>query len=281
MDQKYTPAAAGEQPERTRYLIGSVEGGNALSAACPHAQTLLCYSHAYRENVACVLVCNRWGCRKCGPRKAKRLAYRIEKAQPNKLITLTIDPKQYENPREAYDKTRRQLPELSKIIKKKLGSFEYLRVLETTKAGWPHYHLMARCPYIPQRTLSELWAGLTAAPIVDVRQIRKIDNVFAYVVKYLCKQTYIEWTNRRTSWSRNFFIPEEKYEPEPLHLDAFKICHTGPEGTLLEKFPGHVIEPISKTAFLVRPPDDEEPACNHYLRLKKEIENERATRDAT
>lgn len=274
MDTNHSPRQGTPQDDSRTYLVGSIRGDNALTAACPHAQSLLCFSTAYRAEVICLLTCNRWGCIRCGPRKAKRLAYKIEKAEPNKLITLTINPKMYTSPREAYDKTRRQLPELSRLIKKAVGSFEYLRVLETTKAGWPHYHLMARCPYVPQKELSRLWAGLTAAPIVDVRSIKKIDNVFAYVVKYLCKQTYIEWTNRRTSWSRNFFAGETPYEGEPLHLTEFQVKKSHPVTTLDELYPGYAIQQITRTAFVLYRPDDDEPPCNHYLRLKEEIANE-------
>lgn len=258
MDPNSSPRQGDSQPVSTRYLIGSTDATQKLGDPCPNAQTLIAWSHVVKRVVLCILQCNRWGCRNCGPRKAKRLAYRIERAEPNKLITLTVNPRCYATPREAYDKTRRQLAELSKVVKKQIGSFEYLRVLETTKSGWPHYHLMARCPYIPQKTLSTIWANLTNAPIVDIRQIKRIDNVFAYVVKYLCKQTYIPWTNRRTSWSRHFFQNEPPFEPEDLWLDNFKIVKEHPEKVASEKYKNFVIEQITKTAFFIRPPDDEE-----------------------
>jgi hypothetical protein len=263
MDAHSNTPDQGVQADARRYLIGSIRGDNALSALCPHAQTLFCWSHCYQRDVVCVLPCNRWGCVKCGPRKAKRLAYRIEKAEPNKLITLTVNPAAYEDPRSAYDSTRRQLAELSKICRKKLGTFEYMRVLETTKKGWPHYHLMARCPYIPQRTISTIWANLTSAPIVDIRQIRKIDNVFAYVVKYLCKQTYIPWTNRRTSWSKDFFLKEQKYEPQPLRLDQFELKKGDPHTNLAERFPDWILEQISPSLFLILDPNDPDEPQYH------------------
>lgn len=139
------------------------------------------------------------------------MACRCEAAKPERFITLTVDPKRYTDPRAAYDHTRRKLADFSKLVKKKAGTFAYFRVLEVTKNGWPHYHLLARCPFIPQDWISRTWGGLTGATIVDVRRVEKNANVFKYVLKYLCKQTYIPWTTRRVSWSRDFFPPPEDH----------------------------------------------------------------------
>jgi hypothetical protein len=119
----------------------------------------------------------------------------------------------FDSPRHAYDETRRRLPKWSARVRKVVGEFEYCRVLEVTKEGWPHYHLLARCQYIPQATLSQFWAEQTASKIVDVRAIRDGQNSVNYCCKYLRKQAYCPFTTRRVSWTKNFF-PKTKAEPK-------------------------------------------------------------------
>lgn len=178
---------------------------------CPYAQTLIARSTTLQAEIIMALPCKRWGCEHCGIVRAADLSRRIVEARPTKFITLTVSSQHWDTPREAYDETRRRLPKWSNKVRKTTGSFEFVRILEVTKAGYPHYHLLARCPYIPQKLLSEMWAGLTGSPIVDVRAIREGQNSVNYVCKYLRKQLYCSFTNRRVSWSRNFFpkLPKE------------------------------------------------------------------------
>lgn len=190
-------------------MLLSVDDHPRCFTTCPYAGTTIAYSHYFGQSIILAMTCKRWGCRYCGQRKSIALACRVQLAEPNKLITLTVNPAAYETPRDAYNHTRRKLSELSKVIRHEHGSFEYLRVLEVTKKGWPHYHLVARSGYIRQQWISDAWSSLTGAPIVDIRKIQKIEHVYQYVVKYLMKQTYIPWTNRRVSWSRHFFPPAE------------------------------------------------------------------------
>jgi hypothetical protein len=91
------------------------------------------------------------------------------------------------------------------------GEFEYLRVLELTKRGWPHYHLLVRSPYRPYAHIRSTWATLTGATIVDVRQVKKRDSVYWYLVKYLAKQNHCTFTDRRVSQTGKFFKPKTPY----------------------------------------------------------------------
>jgi len=191
--------------------------GDKRLKTCPRATTLIARSQSLDTLVVIALSCKTWSCPYCGPRKMRALAVRVREAEPNKLVTLTINPALYENPRAAYDQSRRQVGELARSLRVELGEWEHLRVLETTKKGWPHYHLVVRAPFVAQWKLSQLWQRLSGARIVDIRQIKERDNVFSYVCKYLAKQTAVEWTKRRISWSKHFFkTPAHK---QPLNLD--------------------------------------------------------------
>lgn len=208
-----TPPAADKEPRR--FLVGSIKDNQHIIKTCETATTLLCTELATGLDAIIAIPCKRWGCRWCGRRKAFGLAMRVQLAEPNRFLTLTVNPAHFSTPREAYDCTRRKISDLSKAIRLHAGSFEYCRVLEATKKGWPHYHLLVRSGFIRQQWLSDAWAASTGAPIVDIRLVKKSDNVFKYMLKYLCKQSYIPWTNRRVCWSRDFFpkvTREEGYQ---------------------------------------------------------------------
>lgn len=257
MPANSTNAADAPQATSTRYLVGTLEANATLSGGCPYAKAMSAHSNDWDASIVFASPCKRWGCKSCGPRKARKMAYRVESAVPNKFITLTCNPNHMEAPRQVYDRTRRQLSEMAKVLRKKLGEFEYLRILEVTKKGMPHYHLLARCPYIPQSDLSTIWNELTNAPIVDVRKIQKCDNVFRYMVKYLCKQTYIPWTDRRASWSKNFFKPEPPFEPLDLNIGAIKRHKKSPQELINDTWAGYELIPLTPTAFLMLPPAEE------------------------
>jgi len=202
-----TPLSRDKEP--IVYLVGSCQPISTIIKCCPSATTWECVELATDKRAIIAIPCKRWGCKWCGQKKAFHLAAKCETAKPNRLITLTVAPAFFESPHQAYQKTRRKVADFAKTLRKTLKEFAYFRVLEATKAGWPHYHFLARCPYIPQPTISRVWNELTGAPIVDVRAIKTGMNVFKYVLKYLCKQTHIPWTNRRISWSHDFFPKPE------------------------------------------------------------------------
>jgi len=159
---------------------------------------------------------------------AAHLWHRVHAAQPTKFITLTCNPTKWTDPRHAYKGTTRQLCIMARRIREKWGDFQYLRVLEQTAAGWPHYHMLARTGFIAQKWLSTLWDHLTGAPIVDIRKIKDTDTAIRYATKYLTKQGVIAFTRRRMSWSKTFF-PEEQL---PLRQQSFwqaeDFRHTDP-----------------------------------------------------
>jgi len=74
--------------------------------------------------------------------------------------------------------------------------FGYVRVVEFTKAGRPHYHVIMRGPYLPQYVLSGWWQVIHRSPVVDVRAIRQRAGAASYLAKYLGKDPL-----SRYSWS--------------------------------------------------------------------------------
>ncbi len=69
-----------------------------------------------------------------------------------------------------------------------LKTIEYMAVVEGTKAGEPHLHILYRGPWIAQRTLSTWMLDLADAPIVDIRAVKNRRQAVRYVAKYITKK---------------------------------------------------------------------------------------------
>lgn len=64
----------------------------------------------------------------------------------------------------------------------------YLAVIEfqdKNGRGAVHYHMICNLPFIKKAELQEIWRG----GFVKINRIDKVDNVGAYVIKYMCKDT--------------------------------------------------------------------------------------------
>lgn len=73
-----------------------------------------------------------------------------------------------------------------KFIRKmrtKYGKFKYMSVIEFQKRGAVHYHCIWDLPYIKKKDLQELWSN----GFIKVNRIDHVDNVGAYIVKYMTK----------------------------------------------------------------------------------------------
>lgn len=225
-----------DQAQTPSFLIGTLDAKAQLDQTCPYAKTLTGYSQTLERWCVIQIRCKRWGCRYCGERKTVAFGFRVSDAQPNRLITLTIATKSWSSPREAFDGTKRMVTRLAIKLRRDHGEFEYFKVLEVTKKGWPHYHLIVRSSYIPQPKISNEWNRLTGAHIVDVRKIKKPSDVYFYIVKYLSKQKYIPWTDRRVSWSKHFFQDKEFDRGPGLKLDHVGMIDEHPRSVLRKEY---------------------------------------------
>ncbi len=187
----------------------------------------------------------------CAESKIKRLANSVRAAQPNRLVTLTVDPSLYVSPRHAWEETRTCIPLLIRKLRSQFGSVEYLRVTEVTKAGWPHYHLLVRSGYLPHSVVRKAWNELTGARIVDVRQVTKTFGAYRYLVKYLSKLHKLEWTERHVSYSKNF-IPKNDWKPEnPLTYAEEKFHSYHPANYVAEHCVGATLYRLSNHCHVI------------------------------
>jgi len=183
---------------------------------CPSAATYagLCAADELQHVFA--VCCKRWGCSFCARQKIRQLAAKTAIAQPNRMLTLTLDPKYYLDPKDCWQKTAKLVPELIRKLRPRFGDIEYLRVTELHKSGWPHYHLLIRSRYLPYEIVKTLWEDLTGAIKVDLRQVDKTFSAYWYLTKYLSKLHNKGWTDRHVSTSRNFFRPEKSTPPAKI-----------------------------------------------------------------
>lgn len=249
------PSTTTPQTHQT-LLVGSWQSVRRAWDACPAATTVTAWSVTLGHSVIIAQRCGRWGCRHCGERKIVHFAKRVEAAQPNRLVTLTVNPARHADPRAAYDATRRTLPAYITKLRRRHGPIEFFRVLEATKKGWPHYHLVTRSGYLPQAELSRLWDEMTGAPIVDVRQIKRRDKVYFYVVKYLAKQTHVPWTNRRVSWTRSFFAASQLKPGPRLELQDNQWSAYSPSSYLVDNCPKAHLVRYSRDCWVFMSPDE-------------------------
>lgn len=161
------------------------------------------------------LTCKSWGCEYCQPTRRAQLMAKAASGLPNRFLTLTCNPAYGDSP---YHRLR-LLSHAWNVIVKRLrrvygvAGVQYLAVVEATKRGEPHLHILLRSPFIPHDMLSQAMDELTHAPVVDIRKIRNTAEVVRYVAKYVAKRPAQFGTAKRYWQSKDY---EPDYIP-PTH----------------------------------------------------------------
>jgi hypothetical protein len=135
--------------------------------------------------------CGSWTCSYCGPRKAKRAKRAIrdlaETLGLHYFLTLTIDPAHLREGEDAMKHLQACFDKFRTYLRRKFGiSPVYIRVVEFTKTGLPHYHILID-RYIEQQWISQTWDQLGGGRIVWIKRAR-IQKIAHYLAKYLTKE---------------------------------------------------------------------------------------------
>lgn len=75
-----------------------------------------------------------------------------------------------------------------KRLRYRYPSLKYVAVIEfqdMNGRGAIHYHMICNLPFVKASELQEIWR----AGFIKINAIDKVDNVGAYVIKYMCKDT--------------------------------------------------------------------------------------------
>lgn len=131
--------------------------------------------------------CKKWVCPRCGPILAHIWSKRIADAKPQRMLTLTCDHTRFPNPQTAYEAMKAALPRLVRLLRARIGPFEYAAVWELHEDRYPHLHIAMRGHYVPQKWLSLAWDHLGLGPVVDIRQVKTRKGAAHYMAKYMCK----------------------------------------------------------------------------------------------
>jgi len=161
-----------------------------------------------------MLYCKSWNCPTCRPKRRSQLLAKCASGKPNRLITLTVNPLKGESPEHRLRLLARAWRVCVQRLRRRYGlsSIEYLAIVEKTKHGEPHLHILARTPYIPQAYLSEVMKELIDAPIVDIRAIKSQRNAILYVAKYVTKEPERIGTAKRY-WSSVTYEIDQSEKP--------------------------------------------------------------------
>lgn len=164
--------------------------------------------------VVAYVPCKSWDCPRCGAIKALQLRQRIEQVTFNRFLTLTHKPHPGETPDQGLQRMRHNWTRLSKRLQRRNRNnrIKYIAVVEWTKKGWPHLHILADMPFLPQRHLSAMWRDLHGSPIVDIRRVKSDDGAARYLSKYLTKGTRMKSKKRRWTASQGYLPPISKWE---------------------------------------------------------------------
>jgi len=155
------------------------------------------------------LRCRCWSCEYCRPWRAAQLVQEAKAGKPNLFITLTSRYQTNRSPAAAArDLVRAWRQVRAEYLKKHgPGSLPFLAVFEATKRGWPHLHIVARARWVDQGWLSKRMAALIGSPVVDVRRVKGLGQLAAYVAKYIGKDPHRFAGTKRYWRSRDYLKP--------------------------------------------------------------------------
>jgi hypothetical protein len=152
--------------------------------------------------------------------RKRRLMAQAASGVPTRFLTLTINPTVGANADERLQLLSHAWRTCVKRLRRQYGerNIEYLAIVEATKRGEPHLHILLRAPYIPQSLISSIMGELIDSPIVDIRRIKGSRQIIQYVAKYVTKSPHHFGTGKRYWSSYRWEIPTD---PNPDREDYF------------------------------------------------------------
>jgi hypothetical protein len=152
--------------------------------------------------------CRSWGCETCGPVRKAKCEIHMRLGQPDKFLTLTCRPEPDQTPTQRRGVMGKAFAELMRMWHRHTGRKpEYYVVVEETKRGEPHLHVLMRADPVPQRLIAEWWKKLTGWFVVWVKDVKDASKHARYLGKYLGKGMKRFGASKRYWSSRNWLLP--------------------------------------------------------------------------
>jgi hypothetical protein len=212
------------------------------------------------------MVCGKYNCKYCGPRRVEMWRSLIELAEPERFITLT-----------GVGRTLAEVGRVATTLVQRLRrngyQFEYCMTFERHRNGYFHIHMLQKGDYIPQKVLSDCLRTAThgVSYVVDIRRCKA--GTAGYVTKYCTKLlaeseigTRHDGTRARVNrvrYSRGFFPSSTAVMKSALRMAAAEQ-----KGEVAEIYEGSW--KLQEVAPLPRDEQgriDEEAAREQYRRL--------------
>lgn len=152
--------------------------------------------------------CGRYACLYCGPRRVSMWRSVIERAEPERFVTLS-------RVGDTLSSVGRVSTTIVQHLRRKGYRFEYCATFEQHKMGAFHIHMLQRGDYIPQAVLSDALRSATHGRswVTDIRRCKP--GSAGYVTKYCTKMLAASDVGRkpdgtlarvnRVRYSRQFF----------------------------------------------------------------------------
>ncbi len=217
MSGSFSPAIIHSERKRPRVVsAGSTSIERFISKAmCSRIGTIVKQQNGVVRAIK--LTCRSWSCPDCAKDRRKRVILEAKEGAPQRFITLTVNPNWFDSPEErarrlvaAWRLVRRRFLKLHKN-----AIVEFMAVMERTKLGEPHLHIVQRGAFISQKWLSGQMAELIGAKIVDIRFIRSQAKVAEYVSKYLGKDPF-QFGNLKRYWRSRHYLKMTNAEKKRL-----------------------------------------------------------------
>jgi hypothetical protein len=164
------------------------------------------------------VMCKSYGCAFCGPRKAVRLrkaiAAKALELSLTRFLTLTLDPARIPPDADPVKYIRGEVwAKFRTYLKREYGKVVvYIAVLEFTKAGVPHLHVLVD-RYIPQAWISRAWDALGGGRIVYIERVHDMHRMARYLAKYLTKDVILSAPGNVRRWTTSRGI--KLFEKQP------------------------------------------------------------------
>lgn len=158
--------------------------------------------------------------------RARNYVKRKANANPqlNKFLTLT-----YKENMTDVNKARKDFDKFVKRVKTRYKDFSYIAVPEFQKRGALHFHLLCNLPFVNVHELAQVWGY----GYIKINRLDNVDNVGAYITKYMTKENIDERLIGRKCYSMSkglnepsIYTDETDIENILAHLETVKRINT-------------------------------------------------------
>ena len=199
---------------------------------CPTSPGMAVFANVARTRGSPVFAtfpvgCSRTSCPVCSRRLARRLQKRVRHALAGRTVylwTFTTDPSIL-TPKEALDSISRRWHVLHRSLLRLSPAFPFLRVIEWTKSGLPHLHVVTTT-WLPWHKVRSLACQQRFGRILNVTPV-PAERAARYVGKYALKGLYdpdvcLPVGVRLWSCSNGFLLPYSRLSgPSRFRFVAF------------------------------------------------------------